>query len=119
MDEKSKAPHHYEEEEGRREHTKVQKYDLVSFLLPELEQVRLLFSVCVCVCEQLSCVHYESDTVHYLFISSVCLLATLCISACLAIIMPHALFKTHVHTDYDADSYLSVNHSLIASSVSL
>lgn len=47
MDEKSKAPHHYEEEEGRREHTKVQKYDLVSFLLPELEQVRLLFSVCV------------------------------------------------------------------------
>lgn len=62
--------------------------------------------LCLCVCVHM-CVYYEADAIHYLFISPVCLAATLCISACLAIIMPHALFNTHMHTDSDADSYTS------------
>lgn len=103
----------------RREDESIPRYKNTTWCLFFFLSLNRFVYCLVCVCEQLSCVHYESDTIHYLFISSVCLLATLCISACLAIIMPHALFKTHVHTDYDADSYLSVNHSLIASSVSL
>lgn len=44
--------------------------------------------------------------VHYLFISPVCRAATLCISACLAIIMPHALFNARAGSD--ADSYTAI-----------
>lgn len=50
--------------------------------------------------------------VHYLFISPVCRAATLCISACLTIIMPHALFNTHADSDADScrDIYLRYAH---------
>lgn len=53
------------------------------------------------------CILYEVDAVHYLFISPVCLAAIVCTSACLAIIMPHALFKTHAQAESDGDSYTS------------
>lgn len=52
-----------------------------------------------------TCVLYEANAIHYLFISPVCLAAIVCTSACLTIIMPHALFKAHA--DSDAHSYTS------------
>lgn len=65
---------------------------------------------CLCACACMCTL--RGWHVHYLFISPVCRAATLCISACLTIFMPHALFNTHADSDADScrDIYVRYAH---------
>lgn len=90
---------------GGQEHRKVR---VAVFLFPVswawTSSRSWLACMLVCVCPHVCTL--RGWHVHYLFIRPVCRAATLCISACLAIIMPHALFNTHA--DSDADSYRAI-----------
>lgn len=73
---------------------------------------------CLCACAHMCTL--RGWHVHYLFISPVCRAATLCISARLAIIMPHALFNSHADADADScrDIYVRYAHfSLLSQTV--
>lgn len=86
------------------------KIRVAIFFFPSLSLLSMNQLVVMVCTHARVCAHVctlRGGHVHYLFISPVCQAATLCISACLAIIMPHALFNAHARAGSDADSYTS------------
>lgn len=76
------------------------KIRVAIFFFPSLSLLSMNQLVVMVCTHARVCAHVctlRGGHVHYLFISPVCQAATLCISACLAIIMPHALFNAHAH----------------------